>query len=190
MRETAKAAAAYAEYAALGPTRSLGKLYEALRQSDGKAAVSLRTIEQWSSEHHWQSRVQAHDEKRAAEKERKRIADIEAMNERHAMIGTAHQMRAIEQIKRLIEDKKFGSQAAVQLLKLAVDVERTARGEPTEVQAQQHSGTVTVEHGISDSATVEGEAAFAAATTFLATLAGLGGGSVSKPDGAGDAGEQ
>jgi hypothetical protein len=187
MRETPKAAAAYAEYAAMGQTRSLVKLYEQLRQSNGKAAASLRTIEAWSSEHGWQARVQAHDERLAAEKERKRLAEIEAMNERQAMIGTSHQYHAIEQIKRLIADKKFGSQAAVQLLKLAVDVERTARGAPTVVERQEHSGTVTVEHGVSDS--TDDEAAHAAATAFLATLAGIARSGVSKPDGTGDASE-
>jgi hypothetical protein len=39
---------------------------------------------------------------------------------------------AAQQIERLIEAKKFGSQASVQLLKLSTDLERLARGEPTE----------------------------------------------------------
>ena len=68
MRETPKAAAAYAEYAAMGPSRSLAKLYEQLRQSNGKTTVPLRTLEGWSTAHNWQERVREHDAAIIAEK--------------------------------------------------------------------------------------------------------------------------
>jgi hypothetical protein len=55
-------------------------------------------------------------------------AAIEAMNARHIQIALAEQRKAIEQINVLIESKKFGATAAVQLLRLAVDLERMARG--------------------------------------------------------------
>ena len=140
MRETPKAAAAYAEYAAMGPARSLAKLYEQLRQINGKATVTLRTLQEWSSAHNWQVRVKEHDAAIIAEKEARKLADIEKMNERQAMIGTTHQARAISQIERLMADGRFGSQAAVMLLKLAIDVERTARDAPTAIERHEQTG--------------------------------------------------
>jgi hypothetical protein len=53
---------------------------------------------------------------------------IEAMNARHIQIALAEQRKAIEQINVLIEQKKFGAVACVQLLRLSVDLERMARG--------------------------------------------------------------
>ena len=188
MRETPKAAAAYAEYAAMGPSRSLAKLYEQLRQSNGKTTVPLRTLEAWSTAHNWQERVREHDAAIIAEKEARRLAAIDAMNERQATIGTTHQKRAIDQIGRLIESGKFGSQAAVMLLKLAIDVERTARDAPTAIERHEQSGTVTVEHGVRRTSQ-DDEAEAAAARTFLATLHRLTERGVPDADGAGDAGE-
>lgn len=132
MRETPKAAAAYEEYAAMGPSRSLRKLAEKLNQTNSKPIATEATLMAWSSEHGWQERVKLYDAERIEEKRRKQEAEIEKMNERHALIGTSQQARAIEQIKNLIEAKAFGSMAAVQLLKLATDLERVARGAATE----------------------------------------------------------
>lgn len=125
MRETPRAAAAYEEYAAMGPSRSLRKLAD-------KSGTKLAQLGEWSSEHQWQERVKSYDAERIEEKRRKQEAAIDAMNERHAMIGTTQQARAIKQIEALIEAKSFGSMAAVQLLKLATDLERVARGASTE----------------------------------------------------------
>lgn len=157
MRETPQAAAAYHEYAALGPDRSLRALAEKLRQDGGKVTARLRTLEQWSSTHHWQERVKLYDaariEEARREREAKRNAEIEKMNERHALIGTTQQARAIEQITRLAREEAFGSQAAVMLLKLAIDVERTARGEPTVVERHEQTGAqggaIQHEHDVS-----------------------------------------
>lgn len=134
MRETPKAAAAFDEYCLLGPNRSLRKLAEKFRQTSDKPIASESTLMVWSSEHNWQERVKQYDAERAEEKRRKQEAEVEAMNQRHAQIGVTQQARAIEQIKTLIEAKAFGSMAAVQLLKLATDLERIARGAATDRQ--------------------------------------------------------
>lgn len=127
-KETAKAYAAFVEYCALGPARSLSKLSE----SNQQYAKSIPLLKRWSSEHNWQERVKQYDAERAEEKRLKHDAEIEEMNQRHAEMGMTQQERALEQIKKLMAAKSFGSMAAVQLLKLATDVERLARGEPTE----------------------------------------------------------
>ena len=131
MEESSKALTAYTEYEALGPGRSLAKLCEAL----GKSSGYTRQLETWSSQFHWQTRTKAYDAvqiaKEAEEKRRKRDEAIEAMNERQALIGTTQQSRALKMIDELIKAEKFGSYAAVQLLKLAIEVERLARGAPS-----------------------------------------------------------
>ena len=132
MRETPKALAAFHEYCLLGPDRSLRKLAEQKQEYSKNIALLMK----WSAEHNWQERVKEYDNARADERRIKREAEIEKMNERHAMIGTTQQAKAIKQIETLIEAKAFGSMAAVQLLKLATDLERVARGAPTERSEQ------------------------------------------------------
>ncbi len=130
-RETSKAAQAFHEYCIL-EDRSLAKLAKSWLLTNGRPAANLRQLEIWSSAHNWVERVKMHDAEQAAIKQRKQQDAISQMNERHALIGTTQQKRAIDQIERLIKAEKFGSQAAVMLLKLATDIERLARGAPTE----------------------------------------------------------
>lgn len=130
MRETPRAAAAFLEYCTLGPSRSLAKLAKVVV---GDATVHIRQLEKWSSEFGWVERAKLFDAERAEEKRIKKQADIDAMDARHAQIGITQQAKAIKQIDALINAQKFGSQATVQLLKIAVDLERVARGEPTSI---------------------------------------------------------
>ena len=125
MHESPKAKAAFAEYCAMGRERSLRKLGD-------KRGTKLAQLGIWSSEHNWQERVAKYDIERIEEKHRKQEDELERMNERHAQIGVTQQAKAIKQIDALITAQKFGSQASVQLLKLATDVERLARGAATE----------------------------------------------------------
>lgn len=143
VRETPKSLEAFAEYCAL-EDRSLEKLAKIWRRSNGKPASNLRQLQEWSRLNGWQQRVADYDVAKIKDREAKKQAAIDAMNERQAAIGTMHQKKAIEQIERLIKAEKFGSQATVQLLKLATDLERVARGAPTE--HTQQSGTIDVEH--------------------------------------------
>ena len=138
--ETPRAAAAYADYAAMGWDRSLAKLREHLRQINGKSTVTLRTLETWSAAFDWQARVRAHDEAIAAEVEAARLRAIEEMNARQAALGVDQTAAALSQIAALMADQHFGSQASVMLLKLAIETERTARGAPVSVQRQEITG--------------------------------------------------
>ncbi|HEX3640184.1 MAG TPA: hypothetical protein VHV10_02720 [Ktedonobacteraceae bacterium] len=134
--ETPPAAAAFLEYCYLGPDRSLTKLAEVIkakrRQSDGKATVRLRTLEEWSSKYQWVARAKKFDQEQIAkvaeEKMKKLEKEVDLMNERQALIGTTQQARAIKQIEELIKAEKFGALASVSLLKLALEAEREARG--------------------------------------------------------------
>ena len=136
-QETPKAALAFEAYCDLGPgNRSLRALAD-------KTGTKLSQLGVWSRTYEWVARASAFDkeqvekERRKREREedqkrRKKEAEIEAMNERHASIGVTQQKLAIEHLKRLADANAIGPYAAVQLLKLATDLERVARGEPTE----------------------------------------------------------
>lgn len=136
-RETGRAVAAFADYCALGPSRSLVKL----AREYGKSTVYVRQLERWSSTFDWVTRATAYDREMAAEKLRKQHMAIEAMDERHAKLAMEQQALAVDQIKKLIDVQCFGSLASVQLLKLALDLERLARGQPTERSEQNVNAT-------------------------------------------------
>lgn len=141
MKETSIAFRAFERYYDLGDGRTLEKLAYQI-QADQKQTKSrpkeqtiptiLAQLKKWSVAHGWQDRIIERDRAEAEKEREKRNKAIQAMNERHALIGTTQQARAIEQIKTLIDAKSFGSMAAVQLLKLAIETERLARGVPTE----------------------------------------------------------
>lgn len=123
-KETAKALAAYREYELMGPDRSLAKV----RQKYGKSSAKLRLLERWSSAHHWQDRVRAYDEEQAKIKQQKRQAELDAMDDLHASLGRTLLLRAIRLIERHIEEGDTTFSAAIQLLKVAANLERVARG--------------------------------------------------------------
>jgi hypothetical protein len=132
MDETVKAKAAYFEYESMGVNRSMAKLCVLL----GKPSGYTRQLETWSSQFHWQTRVTAYDAaqlaKEVAERRKKQNEAIEAMNTRQAIIGTSQQARALKMIEDLIASEKFTANAAVMLLRLAVEIEREARGATTQ----------------------------------------------------------
>lgn len=128
MRETPRAAAAYEYYAAMGPNRSLSKLYKELQTDWTGKVPTFRRIEEWSRKHGWQERVKEYDRERAAEKRAKKEAEIERINQMQLDAGDEMMPLAIQQIKDLIEIGKFGSQAAVTLLQTAAAFQRTALG--------------------------------------------------------------
>lgn len=150
--ETPRAAAAYDAYAAMGPSRSLAKLFEATHQNGAKTGPTLNTLKEWSAAFDWQARVKEHDAAIAAEIEAAKLRAIEEMNARQAALGVEQTTAALAQIAALMADSRFGSQASVMLLKLAIETERTARGVPVSVQRQEVTGKDggAIEHTVTD----------------------------------------
>jgi hypothetical protein len=142
--ETPRAAAAFAEYAAMGPGRTLEGLCEKRAQSAPKASHRLATFKGWSAKYHWQERVKEYDRvviDRAAEERRKQLNEaIEAMNERHIDIALNLQLKLIQRLDELMEAENFGAAAWVSAMRLATDLERLARGEPTQITSSEYSG--------------------------------------------------
>lgn len=138
MKETNKSLELYRQYERMGKDRSLAKLADQL----GRPASYVRHLQLLSSEHSWQDRVRSYDAAEAREIDDARRSErvrselekqeiISRMNQEHSLLGRTHALRAAKQIQDLIDVKKFGSQAAVNLLKIATDLERVARGAET-----------------------------------------------------------
>lgn len=125
-QETPRAAAAFAEYCALGPARSLRKLAEKW----GKSGAYVGQLERWSSVYKWVERVKQYDAERIAERVARKLAKREEMEDRHAKDAQEEQDLARKVIKQVVNAKGeiTGriSLAAVQLLKNSREDERKA----------------------------------------------------------------
>lgn len=126
-KETAKAHAAFVEYCALGPGRSLRKLAETQDESGTKAGQIFKQLGIWSSQHNWQERVKQYDTERAEEKRIARERAREEAEQRHADQAQEEQEIARGVIKKGAA-KGHISMPAVQLLKNSRDDERKALG--------------------------------------------------------------
>jgi hypothetical protein len=126
--ESAKAFNALAVYLTLGPDRSLPQLAEAL----GKQPGYLGQLKKWSSFYGWQEKCRVHDIEMAKTRLQKCEVEIEAMQTRHIQIALQGQRKALARIQELCDSQELPATAAVQLLKLSLDLERVARGAATE----------------------------------------------------------
>ncbi len=151
MRETPPAAQAFEDYYDLGGERDLLQLarnkrqelerqYQDSTKTVPSEATLLSRFKGWSTEHKWQERIIERDRQRAEAKRKKREAEIDKMDERQAAIGTTQQATAIKLIQGLIKENEFNAHNAIQLLKLAINVERVARGAPTDHRREEHVG--------------------------------------------------
>jgi len=120
-KESPRAAAAFLEYCALGPARSLRKLAE----SNQKYSKSIALLMRWSTQHDWQNRVKQYDAEQARARLARKAERREKMEDRHEEEAKEEQEIARELLKT---DAKKGriSLAAVQLLKNSREDERRA----------------------------------------------------------------
>jgi hypothetical protein len=132
LAESTKHRSAFEAYWRLGQDRSIERLHSALAEGSRKAP-SLRTLYEWSSRYHWQSRIaQLEREARVVEDEA-RIAAIREMHERQAKAGLFLQQKGMEWLVNLGEDVA-SPEAAVRAIVEGAKLERLARGEVTERQ--------------------------------------------------------
>lgn len=164
--ETPKAYDAFILYRDLGRDRSLQTVAEDMRQ---KAMVEynyplqnpsgtspkrkkppevltiLSQLKTWSRAHNWQARVRAWDDEQREKKRQEREEEISKVNHAHVILARSQIARAVTVIQDLITKGRFTSQAAVQLLKVSIDLERVAMGIPTEVSSRLESPSPVVQ---------------------------------------------
>lgn len=140
-KERAKAWNAFRIYRDLGETRT----HEKVRVALGRTAGYTRQIEEWSAKFKWVARVEAYEAHLDEERLKQNEKAIREMNERQAEAGVALQKIGLTKFTTLPRDKdgNIDSQAVLQLLsnseairaiEAGSKLERTARGEPTEIQ--------------------------------------------------------
>jgi hypothetical protein len=130
MAETTKHRLAFDVYWRLGPERTIERLHLALA-GGAKQAPSLRTLYEWSSRFHWQSRIaQLEQQARVAEDET-RVAAIREMHERQAKAGLFLQQKGMEWMVAMGEEVAT-PEAAVRAIVEGAKLERLARGEVTD----------------------------------------------------------
>lgn len=105
MRETPGARAAYADYLALGPERSLAKLLALYQTRTGPAPTRhLTTLKQWSVAFGWQLRLQHLADQAAHEAEARQLAYVRSiMEEGYALVH--ERVRAIKRLSAWLEDE-------------------------------------------------------------------------------------
>jgi len=133
-QETSRAAQAFRDYCLMGSYRSLRKLKEHYQHAP------LRQLELWSSRYHWQERARQYD---ADQGEIQRVAQAEAiaaMNARHIIASMTMQEQLLKRLDELLTAQAVSAPALVAGLKLAIDLERSARG-VTDTQRVELTGS-------------------------------------------------
>jgi hypothetical protein len=134
--ETPKAFAAFCAYRdTLPKDRSIAKCAAAY-YGDTASVSKVNQWKRWSARYDWQARVKAWDDEQDRIALEKRLAEIEAMNARHAQEARALQQKAIERLQKLKPDDLTPGL----LLRYLVDaarLERSAMGEPDQIVEQR-----------------------------------------------------
>jgi hypothetical protein len=130
-RESPKAFEAFQIYRDLGTDRSIAKVSKRL----GK---SMPLLTRWSARHSWVERAREWDEEQDRLGKQARLQEIVEMNKRHARIANAIQSKALERLQTMAasELKPLG---ALTFMDKAIEMERKARGEPTEIIEKRES---------------------------------------------------
>lgn len=140
MKESSKHRRAFALYVRLGGGRSLEALQEGIAENPGEIglqrAPTLRTVEAWSAELHWQDRL-LDLEREAADRTRDElVSELAQMNERHAREGLALQQKGVQRLQDVpLSEMNAGD--AIRAVTEGVRLERLARGAPTERLSQE-----------------------------------------------------
>jgi hypothetical protein len=151
--ETSRAFAAFACYRDMGSTRTLERVAAELRAAKPAATDGLPAgkktgsipgrLGAWSSEFNWVERAAAWDREADGVRCKAHLDEIRKMNERQAKAGLLLQSKGIARLNRMTDaqiDALTWSEV-VSLLVKGINIERTARGEATEVVKQDTTAT-------------------------------------------------
>jgi len=137
--ESSKAYAAFCVYRDLGPDRSLEKVRQTLDKPR-----SRKWLGEWCATYNWVERARAYDDYLEKKKREEKEKAILEMAERHARLAMAFQQRVAERLRE-INPSELSPADMARWLDIATKLERLSRGEPTEIEKQEHSGDIEVE---------------------------------------------
>lgn len=150
-KETLRAFAAFCIYRDMKPgKRSLRET--ARRHYEDKSKLNVTQVKRWSSRYRWVERCKAYDD---YVDEQKRQVDLEAMlemSERQARLGSKLQELGALILDDLVERAKGGNVITtkhpvldtVRSLRTGAEIERLARGVPTQIVEEQKEEDVLI----------------------------------------------
>jgi chromatin segregation and condensation protein Rec8/ScpA/Scc1 (kleisin family) len=143
--ESSKAYGHFCLYRDAGKERSLRKL-----AADAKTPSKLRQLQHWSSRWKWVERCQKYDDHLEYQDRLQQEKERREMRKRHAKIAVLGQNIAVKGLEKLLarvqEDEKAVAPADLtRLFDTSVKVERLSRGEPTEIEKSEHTGSLDIE---------------------------------------------
>ena len=117
--------------------------YDKVREALGRTTGYTRQIEHWASLYKWVLRAGQYDDHNdkaqleAVETARKEMA------ERQAKVGVLLQSKGIEKMQA-VQPGDISAREAITSIVEGTRIERIARGEPSEIQKSEHSGSVNL----------------------------------------------
>jgi hypothetical protein len=149
--ESGKAWRAFLFYRDMGDERTLreaSKSYHESINSKAKPESTMRSIATWSSRWQWVVRCEEYDRELDKARRREAIREVRDMRQRHITLAqNVQELAAVELekwLKRARDNPNSHVAAVVDILKAmktGVEVERAARGEPTEIHESRHKIT-------------------------------------------------
>jgi hypothetical protein len=143
--ESSKAYSHFCLYRDMGPDRSLRKVPTL---SECRAVVGQ--LWRWSSKWRWVQRCEKYDDYLEYQDRLRQEKERRQMRDRHAKMAVLAQNIAVEGLKNLLAKVQDGEQGVApadltRLLDTGVRVERLSRGEPTEIEKSEHTGSLDIE---------------------------------------------
>jgi hypothetical protein len=144
-RETSRAYELFCAYRDLGTERSLRKLKQGTN-----GAPNVNRLKRLSARWKWVERCQAYDDYLEQQDRLQQEKERREMRKRHAKIAVLGQNIAVKGLEKLLarvqEDEKAVAPADLtRLFDTSVKVERLSRGEPTEIEKSEHTGSLDIE---------------------------------------------
>jgi len=143
--ETSRSYELFCVYRNLGPERSLAKARES-----AEGIPSVARLKVLSRKWNWVERCQKYDDYLEHQDRLRQEKERHQMRERHAKIAVLGQNIAVKGLEKLLarvqEDEKAVAPADLtRLFDTSVKVERLSRGEPTEIEKSEHTGSLDIE---------------------------------------------
>ena len=125
--ETDRAFAAFIAYRDLGPARRQSTVAE-------QTGESIAQVYRWSSDHRWAERASDWDDHRDEVRRRAELDEVATMARRHVQLGQEMTEAVLEALKSRRENKRIlPASTLAQIAKHGVEIERLARGLPSDV---------------------------------------------------------
>ena len=143
--ESSKAYAHFCLYRDAGANRSIRQL-----PSVSGCTSVVRQLNRWSSKWRWVERRQAYDDYLELQDRLQQEKERREMRKRHAKIAVLGQNIAVKGLEKLLakvqdDEQPVAPADLTRLLDTSVKVERLSRGEPTEIEKSEHTGSLDIE---------------------------------------------